>query len=242
MEDHAVVDAGGDRVRAREVDRRLVDVVAVHASVRVRAGDRDAGPAAAARHVGHARPGLGEPLVHVGDRRQPLLPEEVLEQRPVEDGLRLAAVGPVRLPGDAAAVAVCGVEVGQQAADGGDEARHRRGVGERGVIEQRLGVTGRERVAPFVGVGARVVDLEDPSDGLVLEPLADVARRGRGGDRQLGRRRRSGGERRVPAQPVARVDGEEIERGHGRAAEPLGKHGCGHGSSSVDCAHPRALP
>ena len=61
----------------------------------------EAGLAGAARQLRHAGAGLLEALVDVRDRRQPLLREQVGEQRAFERGLRFAAVRPVGLPGDA---------------------------------------------------------------------------------------------------------------------------------------------
>jgi hypothetical protein len=80
-------------------------------------------------------------------------------------------------------------------------------------------VPGWEReAAPCVGLAR----LEDPGDGLVLEPLADVARVGSRRLRQLGRGRgAAGAQRLVEPEAVAEVDGVDVVEAEDGAEEPL---------------------
>lgn len=56
------------------------------------------------------------------------------------------------------------------------------------------------------------IDLEDAGHGLLLEPLARVARIGPGSAGELFRVGRAlVGKRSVPAQPITEVDGREVE-------------------------------
>jgi hypothetical protein len=59
MECHAIGDLGIGGVATRLLDRRLVEVDAVDARVRIGAGDGDRRPALATRDVRDARPGRG---------------------------------------------------------------------------------------------------------------------------------------------------------------------------------------
>src|SRR5207248_2811985 len=78
--------------------------------------------------------------------------------------------------------------------------------------------------APRLGLG--VVDLEQAADGVVLEPLPDVALVGAGAGGQLrGGGRAAVGERPVQAEPLAQVDGVELQRAHGVLEQPLGQGG-----------------
>ena len=82
----------------------------------------------------------------------------------------------------------------------------------------------REPVAPLVGARARVVDREDPRDGLLLEPLARVALVGAGLPGEVGRGRLPGlGQRLVQAEAIAQVDGEELEGAERSARKSLGQ-------------------
>ena len=102
------------------------------------------------------------------------------------------------------------------------EARERRHVGERVTVAQDFRMPGGQAEPPLGRIGADVVDLEDPGDGLLLEPLAGVAlgRAGRGGQLRAGRFTVLG-ERPVVAQAVAQVDGHELVGAQGGAEEPL---------------------
>jgi len=87
-----------------------------------------------------------------------------------------------------------------------------------------LGVRGRQGVPAIGCLGIRVVDLEDAADRLVLEPFARVPLAGLGGHGEFGRGQRSaiaGGP--VPAEPVAEVDGERLERAERRGEDPVGE-------------------
>jgi hypothetical protein len=224
VEAHPVGHSLGLGVRARRVDRRLVDVVAVDARLRVRARDRDARPALAAREVGDARAGRLQPLVHVGKRGQPFRSEEVRELHAVEVGLRLARIGAIGVPRDAAAGTEGLGDRGQRAGHGDGDARERRGERERVAVGERLGMAGRQREAAIRRGRVEVVDLEDPADGLLLEPLPRVAGVDAGHDGELARCERPLlGERAVQPQAVADVDAEEIDGAEHGAEDALGE-------------------
>jgi hypothetical protein len=95
-------------------------------------------------------------------------------------------------------------------------------VGERVAIDEHLGVAAGQPVAPRPGDGGRVVDVEDPRDRLLLEPLACIPLVRL---RRLGKLRRRRtlqlGERAVQAEPVAEVDGEQLVGAERSAREPL---------------------
>jgi hypothetical protein len=75
-------------------------------------------------------------------------------------------------------------------------------------------VRGREPVAALARLGLRVVDAQEPRDGLLLQPLAHVALGGAGALGQLTRSRIAAvGERVVEAEPAPEVDGGDLERG-----------------------------
>ena len=131
-----------------------------------------------------------------------------------------AAVGLVR---DAAAGAVGVGHAREHAADPGEHVRERRDVGGVVGIEQHPCVLGVERVAP-PPARLRTVDVEQAGDGLLLEPLAGVARRDARPVGELGGRQRPVlGERGVEAELGAEVDGEQLERADGGAEQALGK-------------------
>jgi hypothetical protein len=84
--------------------------------------------------------------------------------------------------------------------------------------------------------------VEHAGDGLLLEPLAGVARRDPGPRGQLGRARGAAlGKRPVEPELGAEVDGEQLERAERRGEQPLGQGvgaiGVGH---TERVAHPRA--
>ena len=125
--------------------------------------------------VGDAGRRVGEqPRVDVLDRGQPLAPEEVRVQRPVDVALRVAGKLPEGLPGNAAAAPERAFDGREGVRERDAVARHGRHVGERLTVDQHLGVARRKPVPPLLGAGLDVVDLEDPGDGLLLEPLAHV--------------------------------------------------------------------
>ena len=185
LERDAVLDAGPREVRLCELHGGLVEVEPVHDDLGVRTGDGDARPAGAARDVGDARGRVGDqPLVDIVDRRQPFGAEEVGEHRPVRVGLGLTAQLAVVLPGHPAAAAERLLDGREDVREGHAVAGQRRHVRQRVAVGEDLRVTRGQAETPRGGVGARVVDLEDPGDGLLLEPLAGVALvgAGRGGE------------------------------------------------------------
>ncbi len=96
------------------------------------------------------------------------------------------------------------------------ERRHVRGIV--GVGEHAC-VVGGEPVPACVGCGADVVGFEQSRDGLLLEPLARVARRDARAVRKVARGQRSVlGKGAVEAELGTQVDGEQLE-GADRGAE-----------------------
>ena len=96
----------------------------------------------------------------------------------------------------------------------------------RGVLgpRQHAGVLVGQCEAAGLGGGVGVVDVEEAGDGLLLEPLARVARRDAGAARELaGGQRPALVERAVQAELDAEVDGAELERAERRAEEALGE-------------------
>jgi hypothetical protein len=97
-------------------------------------------------------------------------------------------------------------------------------VGERVAVDQHLGVPVRKPVATLLGPCVRVVDLEDPGDRLLLEPLARVALVGSGRGGELGRGGLASlGQRPVVAEAIAQVDGHQLVGAQGGAKEALGQ-------------------
>ena len=100
-------------------------------------------------------------------------------------------------------------------------------------VEQDGGMALRERELTGFGVGADIVDVEDPADGLVLEPFARVARMDAGTLGQLGRGRGAAVRQRpVQPEPIAQVHGLQVEgpeRGAHQAAGELVAAGLGGG-------------
>ena len=73
-----------------------------------------------------------------------------------------------------------------------------------------------QRVATDLRVGARIVDIDDAADGLVLEPLAGVPHMDAGTLGEVGRRRGPAiGEGLVQTEALAEVDRLEVERPEG---------------------------
>ena len=90
------------------------------------------------------------------------------------------------------------------------------GVGEHGHVLLT------DRVAAFERLCGRVVHGQQPRRRLLLEPLADEPLVGARTLRELGRRRRAVlGEGAIEAEPLADVDGVEVERGHRAAKQSL---------------------
>ena len=210
LEVDAVVHALGLRRLASKVDRGRVEVEAVDARVRIGLGDRDARPTGPAGNVRHPRRPRAEALVHVGHRRQPLGREQVDELGPVHVALTLDEVGrEVRIRHTRA-----GPErlehLRQRLGHPDHHSSERCHVVDAVAVEQDLVVAGRDPVAALVGCCGHVLDLEDPADRLVLQPLADVALVAARCRRDLGRGGRAAGECGVEPEPVADVDGVEV--------------------------------
>jgi hypothetical protein len=176
--------------------------------------------------------------VDVRHRRDPLAAEEIRELRPIRVGLRLTGVLPVVLPGHAPARPE-GLHHVSGSSEGSDDGR-RDGRGERKavLVEQDLVVALREPVPPGLGLGRRVLDLEDPGYGLLLEPLSSVPLVRAGGGRELARPQRAAvGERTVEAELAADVDAEEVEGAERGAEEPLDERLAARIDSGVGTRH-----
>jgi hypothetical protein len=236
-EPHPPAHAGLLGVAAGGGDHVPVEVEAVDGDPRVGQGHGDARPAGAARQVGDARGRVGaQPPVDGGDGRQPLEPELVEEHRAV-------VLGPaLRLPRQRrrrAAVAERLHQVRQRAPAADDlDALVRLvadvvGVGEHRHVRRRQPVAAGERVRPGV------VDLQQPAGGVVLQPLPDVALDGAGPLGQLGRGRRAAlGQRPVQPQPLAEVDGVQLQRPDRVLEQPL-RQGRGGVAGTVRRCHGR---
>jgi hypothetical protein len=267
-EAHAAVQAGVPGVAPGLRDRRGVLVQAVHGGQRVRPGDGEARPAAAARQVRHARRRPRQAGVDLGHGGQPRRAQQLREQRPVRVGDALAHVG-----------AVVGVRDPRSGHEGVEEAWQDRQRPEREPdhaghrrqavrVQERVGVAGRQPEAPGLGRRAGVVARQDARGGLLLEPFADVARIRGGPGGELGRGGRAAlGERGVQAETVAEVDPGELQgadrrlegllqqaagrvgvglrgRGVGRGGDEEGHGGQGPGAASRDrpAARPACVP
>ena len=170
VEPDAVLDAAAREVLPRGGDRRLVEVDAVDLRVRIGPRDRNRRVALAAGDVGNPCGRIGlEPLVCLGDLREPLAAEQVLEHRARELGLALVQVGAVVRIGDAVAAAERVEHRVDRTHARHDELADGRDVVEARLVEEGLVVTGRQRET------ALLVDLEDARRRLLLEPFADVA-------------------------------------------------------------------
>jgi hypothetical protein len=142
----------------------------------------------------------------------------------VDVALAVAEVAPVGVVGDAAAGAVGLDDTRQHLADAGNHVRERRDV--RRVVGrgERARVLGVERVAARFGSGVRVLDVEQAGDGLLLEPLARVARCDAGGAGKPVRGLRAFLDQcPVEAELGAEVDGEQLERAERGAEQALGE-------------------
>ena len=207
------------------LDRVSVDVVAVDRDGRVGAGDADRGPTVAAADVGHPAP-VSEHAVQPGHEGQPVRAEHLQEERAARVRLGGAHQLAVLAPADPLAGPV-GVQESRQLHRGrcdhpGEGSRVRQAVAV--AEDSRVGVA--QPVAPLVCSGGRVQHLDEPGDGLLLEPLAGVPRvcPARGGD--LGDVERAASVQQVvEAQLVADVDREDVE-----GAEQGGEHPIGEGA------------
>ena len=80
------------------------------------------------------------------------------------------------------------------------------------LVDQHLLVSGREPEPTVLGIGRRVVHLEEARHGLVLEPLLHVARMGAGPGGHVARcRPPAARERTIQAEALAEVQGQELE-------------------------------
>jgi hypothetical protein len=146
------------------------------------------------------------------------------EHRPVDRrdaAAELRAVGGV---GDAAAGAVGLEQLRQHPGDACEDDRDRRGVVGAVGVQQHLGMAGGQLVAALAGGVVGVVAGDVPGGGLLLEPLAGVAKRdaGGGGDLGLG----CGSEvveRLVEPEFQAQADAERLQRVGCVVDEPLGE-------------------
>ncbi len=101
-------------------------------------------------------------------------------------------------------------------------AGERGGVVEALLVEQDLVVAGGQREATLVRRRRRIVDLEDPGRGLLLQPLAGVALVDPGRFGQLlGGQRATLGDGRVEPEPMAQVEAAELEGRDRGVEEPL---------------------
>jgi hypothetical protein len=142
VEAHPVGDPGGVGVDAGLLDRRLVDVEAVHGHGRMGQRQADRRPALPAAHVGDAT----TPLQHRGDlrdRRQEFPRQVAEEQRPVGAGLALAHVVAEFGPAHPAAGPVGREQRVDVLAEPAHHASHGQDVRRAVRIGQRLGRAGR---------------------------------------------------------------------------------------------------
>ena len=142
-----------------------------------------------------------------------------------------------RSHGDAAAGPVGPDQVGHRGAATHEplgHAGHQRGTGR---VDEDLLVARRQRVAASLGVGGRVVDVDERGDGLLLEPLARVARgdAGRGGELGGGQRTALG-QRPVEAELGAEVDRQQVERAE-RGLEQASDEGVAALGRVLGCGH-----
>ena len=134
VETHAVGDARLERVRARQLDRRLVDVEAVHTQARDRrvasAIEDQPAPVPTSATRAPARLSTDWMLSTSGERVR-----QLAEPGPVHVGLSFARIGSELLPADPAAGAVRLEQAGRCRSDGGEHpgasARGRRGSARR---------------------------------------------------------------------------------------------------------------
>lgn len=134
--------------------------------------------------------------------------QRALEPRPVHVALRIARIRPELLPGDAAPAAVRLQELGKTGCRGHQHPRRRRGVRERSLVGEHLGMRPGKTEAHDVAV---VLRGEDAAHGLLLQPLAGVARVHAGASGELvDRQRVAAGQHAVQPEPVADVHGEGL--------------------------------
>ncbi len=111
----------------------------------------------------------------LGDRGQPFAGEQVIEYRPGEARLALVQIGAVVGVRDPVARAE-GLQHRIHRPHAGDQQlADRRDAVQAGLVEQRLVVARRQRVASLRAVPRAGVELEDAAGGLLLQPLAYVA-------------------------------------------------------------------
>jgi hypothetical protein len=85
-------------------------------------------------------------------------------------------------------------------------------------------VCGRQPVTALKRARSRIVNLDEPARGVVLQPLAHVPLDGSGTHRQLRRRYRiTVIHRPVEAEPLAEIDGEQLQRAERVTEEPVGE-------------------
>ena len=149
----------------------------------------------------------------IGQQRQPLLRQLVVEQRTGEAGLPFLQVVPVDGVGHAAARPV-GLEQRRQGTQRADQRlgqrRHRQQTLR--VDQDRL-MRRRQGEAAGVGRGVGVGAGEDAYRRLLLEPFPDVAFGGRGPGGQLGGGGGTSiGEGLVEAEAIAQIDGQQLDR------------------------------
>jgi hypothetical protein len=94
-------------------------------------------------------------------------------------------------------------------------------------------------VAAGQGVGRRVVDGEQPAAGVLLEPFPHVPLDGAGAPGKLrGGGRAAVGQRPVQAEPLAEVDGVQLQRPEGVLEQPLDQRAGRVGrNAAVPCVH-----
>ena len=106
--------------------------------------------------------------VHVAHCREPILPEQMGEERARERLLPLVEVDAVVLVRDPVAAAIRGHQLVERTDAAGEGARERRGVVEARLVQQRLVVTFGEAELAAQRVSPCVVDLEDARSRLLL--------------------------------------------------------------------------
>ena len=138
-------------------------------------GHRDRREPLAAADVGDAA-ALEQAGAHVRHRVDPAGREVVQERGAVDVPLAVAELAAVGRVGDAAAGAIRLRDAREHAADAGEHVRERGDV--RGIVgvDERARMLGRQVEAAL----AALLDVEQPGDGLLLEPFTRVARRDAG--------------------------------------------------------------
>lgn len=154
-------------------DRCLVQVESVDARLRISVRDRERRNSSPAPDLGDPdRRAGGELGLYVRERREPVLHEVVPEDRPGEGGLQVLQVE--RAEGHARAAPELLRHDLHRLAD----PRRNRGARLHAclavVVEQHVGVCVRQRETARGGRLGGVADLEDASNGLLLEPFPDV--------------------------------------------------------------------